>query len=422
MTKKWKKIEKPKQKTKTIKGSFHTDLEEKVLMHQTKQLTFGYDYPLTEPLTLDIYNQDKICIMGQNGSGKTTLIQCLKDNKHKISGENHDVRDLRYFYFDQNQELLDPSMTLFDTIHEEFPLMTNTEVRTLLGRFLFVEDDVFKTVSQLSGGEKVRLIFALISLRKYQILYLDEPTNHLDFTTKEVVADILEDYQGTIIMVSHDRYFINRVANKIIYLQNKKFIIEPGNYEHFLSLHQIENNQFTYALKKQKNDSKEKNLLNEKKENKKEIEKIEKEMLKKVVEAGHEIGNHFFKHDNIHKLTEQEIRESIVKNNELIKEAVGVTPKLVRPPYGIVTDTLKKVCKELDMDIILWNKDSKDWDKTPDSTIIKNMLKSPANGDIMLFHDGSKTYTNTLSSLDVIIPSLQKKKFEFVTISNLLDQ
>lgn len=148
----------------------------------------------------------------------------------------------------------------------------------------------------------------------------------------------------------------------------------------------------------------------------------QKEMLKKVVEAGHEIGNHFFKHDNIHKLTEQEIRESIVKNNELIKEVVGVTPKLVRPPYGIVTDTLKKVCKELDMDIILWNKDSKDWDKTPDSTIIKNMLKSPANGDIMLFHDGSKTYTNTLSSLDVIIPSLQKKKFEFVTISNLLDQ
>lgn len=279
--KKMEKIEKPKQKTKTIKGAFHTDLEEKVLMHQTKQLTFGYDYPLTKPLTLDIYNQDKICIMGQNGSGKTTLIQCLKDNKHKISGENHDVRDLRYFYFDQNQELLDPSMTLFDTIHEEFPLMTNTEVRTLLGRFLFVEDDVFKTVSQLSGGEKVRLIFALISLRKYQILYLDEPTNHLDFTTKEVVADILEDYQGTIIMVSHDRYFINRVANKIIYLQNKKFIIEPGNYEHFLSLHQIENNQFTYALKKQKNDSKEKNLLNEKKENKKEIEKIEKEMLKK---------------------------------------------------------------------------------------------------------------------------------------------
>ena len=148
----------------------------------------------------------------------------------------------------------------------------------------------------------------------------------------------------------------------------------------------------------------------------------QKEMLKKVHDAGHEIGNHFYKHENIHKLSEKQIRESIIKNNELIEDAIGVKPTLVRPPYGIITDSLKKVCGELKMDIITWNKDSKDWNKTPDSKIIKEMLKSPANGDILLFHDGSKTYTNTLSSLDVIIPSLQKKKYEFVTVSTLLDE
>ncbi len=282
--KKMEKIEKPKLKKRKIKSNFQSDLEEKILLHKTKNLTFGYDIPLAEPLTIDIYNQDKICVMGQNGSGKTTLLQCLRTNAHKLSGENEDIRDLNCFYFDQNQEILDPSFTLFDTIHESFPLMTNTEIRSLLGRFLFVEDDVFKKVEQLSGGEKVRLIFALISLKNYQILYLDEPTNHLDFTTKEVLADILEDYQGTIIMVSHDRYFINRVANKIVYLQDKKWLIESGNYQDFLSLHQLENNHFSYGLKNKKIEKKEIPNVSLKKENKKEIEKIEKQILKKEEE------------------------------------------------------------------------------------------------------------------------------------------
>ena len=285
------KVEKPKNNKKTIKTNFQTNLEQRVLMHKVKDLTFGYhNIPLSEPLSLDIYNQDKICIMGQNGSGKTTLIQCLMSNKHKISGENYDVREQQFFYFDQNQELLNPNLSLFDTIHDEFPLMTNTEIRTLLGRFLFVEDEVFKKVNQLSGGEKMRLIFALISLRKYQILYLDEPTNHLDFSTKEVIADILEEYQGTIVMVSHDRYFINKVANKIIYLQDKKFIIEPGNYQHFSTLHKIENNNFTYAVKKELLDKKEKIIKtknNSIKTNKKEIERIEKQIIQKEDELHH---------------------------------------------------------------------------------------------------------------------------------------
>ncbi len=282
---KMEKIEKPNAKKKVIHAKFSANLEEKVKMHICEDLVFGYDKPLTEPLNLTIKNQDKICIMGQNGCGKTTLLNCLMTNKNLISGFNKDVREnLKYFYFDQTQQLLNPSLNVFDTIHNEFPLYDNTQVRNILGRFLFSDDDVFKNVSNLSGGEKIRLIFALISLRNYDILYLDEPTNHLDFSTKKVVAEILDDYPGTIIMVSHDRYFINHVANRIIYIQNGKYIMENGNYETFKELHDIVDDEFSYALKKE--DKKEK-IVKEKSNNKsnsKDKEKLEKEINKKMDE------------------------------------------------------------------------------------------------------------------------------------------
>ena len=284
---KMERIEKPNNKKKTIHGKFESNLDPyNVKMHIAEDLLFGYDNkPLTNPFNIEIRNQDKICIMGQNGSGKTTLLKCLMKNENKISGYNSDVRpNLKYFYFDQTQQLLNPDLTLFDTIHNEFPLMDNTQVRTILGRFLFEDDDAFKLVNQLSGGEKIRMIFALISLRNYDILYLDEPTNHLDFTTKRIVSDILEDYPGTIIMVSHDRYFVNRVANKIIYLHDKNFIVEEGNYENFASLHNISDGSFTFMLKKEQKEEK-KEVVKKVTVNKdKEKAKIEKEIDKLMVE------------------------------------------------------------------------------------------------------------------------------------------
>lgn len=274
---KMEKIEKPNNYKKSIKASFKTPLNHQVLMHKIENLQFGFNkIPLTKPFSLDIYNGDKVVIMGQNGSGKTTLLKCIINNTNYISGENYKVRDYSYFYFDQNQELLDENKTLFDTIQDEYPLMDNSQVRSLLGRFLFSDDDVFKLVKNLSGGEKIRLIFALITLKDYQVLFLDEPTNHLDFTTKKILAEILEDYQGCIIMVSHDRYFINKVVNKVIYLQNKDYISENGNYDDFLQKHNLESNDFTALLKNSK--TKKVVIKNEKKENSKLINKIEKEI------------------------------------------------------------------------------------------------------------------------------------------------
>lgn len=148
----------------------------------------------------------------------------------------------------------------------------------------------------------------------------------------------------------------------------------------------------------------------------------QKEVLIDIIKKGHEIGNHFYKHENINKLTKEQIKESIVKNNELIESVIGYKPLVVRPPYGLVNEKLKEVCAELNMKIIIWtaDKDSKDWAKTKDTIIIKNLLAKPCAGDIFLFHDGDKNYKSTLSSLDVIIPTLQEKNFKFVTITKLL--
>ena len=149
----------------------------------------------------------------------------------------------------------------------------------------------------------------------------------------------------------------------------------------------------------------------------------QKEVVKKVSEAGHEIGNHFYTHENINKMSKEEIKESIVKTNDLIYSIIKKKPTVVRAPYGIVNDTLKEVCGELNMSIILWtsDKDSRDWDKTKDSDIINNVTKKVSNGDIFLFHDGSKTYTNTLSAIDVVLPTLKERGFKWVSVSKLLD-
>lgn len=150
----------------------------------------------------------------------------------------------------------------------------------------------------------------------------------------------------------------------------------------------------------------------------------QKQYLKLIDKKGHEIGNHFYTHDDINNLSKDEIRKNIIKNNELIYSVVGYYPKIVRPPYGIVSDSLKEVCSELNMSIVLWtdDKDSKDWEFTKESEIINNLTKKVSNGDIFLFHDSNKKFTNTLNAIDIIIPQLQKKGYKWVSVSTLLEK
>jgi ATP-binding cassette subfamily F protein 3 len=202
-----------------------------------KDLTHTYEENiLFLGANLLIERGDRIAIVGPNGAGKSTLLRLIMGIEPPTEGAvklgDHNVIP---GYFEQNQaEALDLTKTVMDTIHDEVPDWKNEEVRTLLGRFLFSEDTVFKAVSTLSGGEKARLALAKMLLRPANLLILDEPTNHLDIPAKEMLEEALQHYDGTVIVVSHDRYFISQVANKIVEIREGELRLYRGDYHYFL--------------------------------------------------------------------------------------------------------------------------------------------------------------------------------------------
>ncbi|BAZ44256.1 ABC transporter-related protein [Chondrocystis sp. NIES-4102] len=185
---------------------------------------------------LTIERGDRIAILGPNGAGKSTLLRMIMGmeqfDEGKVELGNHNVIP---GYFEQNQaEALNLDKTVIDTIHDEVPEWKNEEVRTLLGQFLFSGETVFKQVAALSGGEKARLALAKMLLTPANLLILDEPTNHLDIPAKEMLESALKDYDGTVVIVSHDRYFISQVANKIVEIRDGELIAYSGDYHYYL--------------------------------------------------------------------------------------------------------------------------------------------------------------------------------------------
>jgi ATP-binding cassette, subfamily F, member 3 len=179
---------------------------------------------------------DRIAILGPNGAGKSTLLRLITGLEAADDGSvTLGAHQVIPSYFEQNQaEALDLTRTVLETIHDEVPQWTNQEVRTLLGRFLFSGDTVYKRVGALSGGEKARLALAKMLLRPANLLILDEPTNHLDIPAKEMLEEALQNYDGTAIIVSHDRYFISQVANKIVEVREGEFRVYRGDYHYYL--------------------------------------------------------------------------------------------------------------------------------------------------------------------------------------------
>lgn len=202
-----------------------------------KDLTHAYDDKiLFLGAELLIERGDRIAILGPNGAGKSTLLHLMMGMEQPTDGTvefgQHNVIP---GYFEQNQaEALDLQKTVMETIHDEVPDWTNEEVRTLLGRFLFSGETVFKKVEALSGGEKARLALAKMLLRPANLLILDEPTNHLDISAKEMLEDALRNYDGTAIVISHDRYFISQVANKIVEIRDGELRLYRGDYHYYL--------------------------------------------------------------------------------------------------------------------------------------------------------------------------------------------
>lgn len=187
-----------------------------------------------EDLSFEVHKNDRIAIMGDNGCGKTTVLKCINNVTDFASGEIRLGTNVVIGYYDQEQQGLDDSKTIFDDLHDAYPEMTETNVRNTLAAFLFTEDDVFKRISALSGGERARLAFAKLMLSGANFLILDEPTNHLDMESKEILENALLDYDGTILFVSHDRYFINKISKMILEMNDGVFSKYLGNYDDYL--------------------------------------------------------------------------------------------------------------------------------------------------------------------------------------------
>jgi ATP-binding cassette subfamily F protein 3 len=224
-------IEKPQLHNKTIKLEFKTDIRggDDVLLLRNVSKKYN-DKVLFENLDLDIYRQDRVGIIGPNGVGKTTLLRLIMGLEKPTTGTVKLGANLRVGYYDQEHAGLNLNNSVLDEIWELRPDDTQGEVRSYLGRFLFSDDEVFKTIQDLSGGEQSRVALAKLLLGNANFLILDEPTNHLDISSKEVLEEALLEYPSTALIVSHDRYFLDKIVNKIVFMETSNTRLWTGNY------------------------------------------------------------------------------------------------------------------------------------------------------------------------------------------------
>ena len=228
------KIEDPKNAdTRTFKAKFHSRIKGGKKVLSLDHFSFGYDHPLGE-VTLEIQRGDRICIMGDNGTGKSTLLKTIVGLNKEIGGYKMFGHQIEVGYFDQNLAALNSSKTIIDELWDEFSDLDNYAIRSVLGAFLFTGDEVFKELNVLSGGEKVRLAMAKLMLKGANFLILDEPTNHLDIPAKEALEEALKDYDGTILFVSHDRYFIKSIATSCLVLEDGKMTLYEDGYKDYI--------------------------------------------------------------------------------------------------------------------------------------------------------------------------------------------
>lgn len=299
-------IDNPKKDDKAANIEFNIKEQSGRDVLMIENLKVGYDgKQVGNAYNFSVYKGDRIAIVGRNGIGKSTLIKTIAKKQNAISGSVHYGSKVSLGYYDQKQAEFESSKTILNELWDEYPLMKEAEVRTVLGRFLFRGDSVLKIVRDLSGGEKARLQLAKLMLEKNNLLVLDEPTNHLDITSKQVLEDALENYEGTIVFVSHDRYFINKIANKVLDITGDDYSIYLGNYDYYLEKREQE--LIAKKLKEEKIDE-----VQEKVANDYALGKEEKKRIRKLERTREEL---------LEKIESLEEKVSLV-NNELTKEEV----------------------------------------------------------------------------------------------------
>ena len=299
-------IDNPKKDDKAANIEFNIKEQSGRDVLMIDNLKVGYDgKQVGNAYNFSVYKGDRIAIVGRNGIGKSTLIKTIAKKQNAIGGSIHYGSKVSLGYYDQKQAEFESSKTILNELWDEYPLMKEAEVRTVLGRFLFRGDSVLKIVRDLSGGEKARLQLAKLMLEKNNLLVLDEPTNHLDITSKQVLEDALENYEGTIVFVSHDRYFINKIANKVLDITGDDYSIYLGNYDYYLEKREQE--LIAKKLKEEKTAE-----VQEKVANDYVLGKEEKKRIRKLERTREEL---------LEKIESLEEKVSLV-NNELTKEEV----------------------------------------------------------------------------------------------------
>ena len=264
-------IERPENLPDTITINFKPKRESGFDVLKIENLAVKFDEMLFRNINIEIKKQERVALVGDNGIGKTTLFRTILNQLIPDQGKIKFGSKVDLAYYDQEHQTLSMNKTIFNEISDNFPKMTNTEIRNSLALFNFKGEDVFKEISLLSGGEKGRVVLTEILLKQANFLILDEPTNHLDIASKEVLEDALNQFDGTIFFISHDRYFINKVATRVIELTSSKAVSYDGNYDTYFS-----NKVIDKPVKKENIDyqnMKQKNALYRKQQNK--IKKVE---------------------------------------------------------------------------------------------------------------------------------------------------
>lgn len=325
-------IEKPSGDEKAASFSFDIERQSGNDVLTAENVAVGYtpEEPIVRNINFRITRGDSIALVGPNGIGKSTLLKAITSKLTPQNGHFRYGSNVQIGYYDQNQAHLSSNKRVLDELWDEYPLKTEKEIRTVLGNFLFSGDDVLKPVSALSGGEKARLALAKLMMQKANFLILDEPTNHLDLDSKEVLENALIDYPGTILFVSHDRYFINRIATKVYELTKDGITEYLGDYDYYIAKKtEMMELERLMLEEKQNHYSKESTTGKQQYEQEKEAKRLERQRKRRIEEIENEISQLEEKIADIEQqLCEPDIYENFQKVQQLTKENEKMKEKL----------------------------------------------------------------------------------------------
>lgn len=323
-------IDAPEKEYKLKSFSFQQEIQSGTDVLFLENLCKSYGHKtLFKDLSFQIKREEKVALIGENGGGKTTLFKIILDLVKPDSGTKILGRNVTIGYYDQEQSNLTSEKTVLDEVWDDFPELSMTEVRSALAAFLFIGDDVFKNISSLSGGEKCRINLLKLMLKKSNFLLLDEPTNHLDIMSREALEDALLTYDGTVLVISHDRYFLNKVVNKILELHVDGLKEYLGNYSYYI---EKKKNPTRFKLEEEFQSGKTKTQINNEKKKKRELEKEDKQKKLRVKALEKEISSLEEEVSKLHKeLCKEEVYsspEETIKINSLISSKENALEEL----------------------------------------------------------------------------------------------